>query len=613
MKNLLKNFGIIIIVLLVVASILGYSNFTEEKTEKVGINVLIEDINQENITSIEVRGDTLLVTTKEEGAKQKEVRKELGQSFSELTQNYGVDSEKLKSIDVSVQDETGFKFWAGALLPYLLPILLIIGLIYFMSRQVQGANSKAMGFGQSRAREAKKDEKSKITFKDVAGAKEAKEELQEIVEFLKNPKKFAVMGAKIPKGVLLMGSPGTGKTLMAKAVAGEADVPFFHISGSEFVEMFVGVGASRVRDLFNKAKKVAPAIVFIDEMDAVGRKRGAGLGGSHDEREQTLNQILVEMDGFEPNLGVIVIGATNRPDVLDRALLRPGRFDRRVTVDMPDISDRLAILKVHVGNKPMSKEVNLQKLAERTPGFAGADLANLLNEAAIRAVRLNKKEIDQEDILDSIEKVLLGPEKRSRVMTKHERKMTAYHEAGHAVVGHFLENCDPVRKISIIGRGQAGGYTLSTPERDKRYRTIAQFKDDLAMILGGYVTERMIYGDDQLSTGPSSDLKKATQMATSMVMRYGMSDKLGPRMYGEQEEMIFLAQEIHAKKNYSESTAQIIDEEINRILEEAKIQSKKTIEENRHQMDELVRILLEKETVEQEEFNSIMGTKKEDK
>ena len=441
----------------------------------------------------------------------------------------------------------------------------------------------------------------------MAGAKEAKEELEEVVEFLSSPKKFAEMGAKIPKGVLLMGVPGTGKTLIAKAVAGEANVPFLHMSGSEFVEMFVGVGASRVRDLFKRAKKEAPAIVFIDEIDAVGRRRGAGLGGSHDEREQTLNQILVEMDGFEPNAGVIVIAATNRPDVLDPALLRPGRFDRRVVIDLPDIKDREEILAVHAKNKPLAADVSIRKIAERTPGFSGADLANLLNEAAILTVRRGLKQVGEKEILESIEKVLLGPEKKSRVMSEEERKMTAYHEAGHAIVANFLPNCDPVRKVSIIGRGLAGGYTLSMPDKDVRYQTSAKFKDDLAMMLGGYIVEKMIYGNEQVSTGPSSDLKKATQAVTSMVMRFGMSEKLGPRVFGNNEEMIFLAQEIHEKKNYSEKTAETIDSEISRLLKEAEEKALRILTEHRPQMEALVKVLLEKETVEQEEFRKAVA------
>ncbi|HQL52642.1 MAG: ATP-dependent zinc metalloprotease FtsH [Patescibacteria group bacterium] len=607
MKNLIKNFGIIFISLLLIASFLSFVPMPNEKPENIGVTKLVQEINNNEVKEISVAGDIITVVLKTDN-KVQELKKESGQSFSQLMTDYGVPAEKLQMIEkVEFKDQSGWIYWLGLLLPFLLPILLVLGIIFFMTRQVQGVNNKAMGFGQSSARQSKPDDKNKKTFKDIAGAKEAKEELEEIVDFLKDPKKFTVMGAKIPKGVLLMGSPGTGKTLLAKAVAGEANVPFFSISGSEFVEMFVGVGASRVRDLFNKAKKAAPAIIFIDEIDAVGRKRGAGLGGSHDEREQTLNQILVEMDGFDPNLGVIVIAATNRPDVLDSALLRPGRFDRRVVIDLPDIEDREQILQVHALGKPIAKNVSLREIAERTPGFSGADLANLLNEAAILAVRRNKKQIDKQDILESIEKVILGPEKRSRVMTDKEKEMTAYHEAGHAVVGHFLPNCDPVRKVSIIGRGMAGGYTLSMPDKDVRYQTIAKFKDDLAMILGGYVTEKLIYGEEQLSTGPSSDLQKATQIASKMIMRYGMSENLGPRMYGENEELIFLAQEIHNRKNYSEKVAEEIDLEINKLLADAEKTAETIIKEHRKEMEDLVKHLLEKETIEQEEFKQIMS------
>lgn len=607
MKTLLKNFLIVFGVLLLVTAVLSTANFSTKKPDTASINTLVQDIDSEIVKSIEVRGDYLYVTLKDENVNQLEIKKEAGQSFSELMSNYGVAGDKLAQVDVTVEEETGWKFWAAVLAPWIIPLLLFGVLIFFFTRQVKGANNKAMGFGQSSARQAKPDDKNKKTFKDVAGAKEAKEELMEIVDFLKDPKKFTDMGAKIPKGLLLMGSPGTGKTLLAKSIAGEAGVPFFHISGSEFVEMFVGVGASRVRDLFNKAKKVAPAIIFIDEIDAVGRKRGSGLGGSHDEREQTLNQILVEMDGFDPNLGVIVVAATNRPDVLDPALLRPGRFDRRIVIDLPDINDREEILVVHAKNKPLVKEVSLRKVAERTPGFSGADLENLLNEAAILAVRNKKKEVSEKDILESIEKVMLGPEKKNRVMTEKDREMTAYHEAGHAIVGHFLPHCDSIRKVSIIGRGMAGGYTLSMPDKDMHYNTMVKFNNDLAMMLGGYVTERMVYGDDMLSTGPSSDLKKATSVARSMVLRYGMSDKLGPRQYAENEEMIFLAQEIHDKKNYSEKTAELIDSEIDRILDEAKKTAERIVREHRPQMDKLVQVLIKEETVEEEKFVEIVG------
>ncbi len=607
MKNLFKNFGILILSIVLLITLFSFGNVNQTKPEQTTISTLVQQVNDGAVKSVEVDGDTIRVTLQDENAAQQEIKKEYGQSFTELMTDLGVTPDTLANIEVSIKKEPAWKEVLLALAPYLLPFLLIGGLIFFMSRQVSGANNKAMNFGSTKARETKPDDqKSKKTFKDVAGAHEAKAELEEIVDFLKNPKKFSDMGAKIPRGVLLMGSPGTGKTLLAKAVAGEAGVPFFNISGSEFVEMFVGVGASRVRDLFNKAKKAAPAIVFIDEIDAVGRKRGAGLGGGHDEREQTLNQILVEMDGFEPNMGVIVIAATNRPDVLDKALLRPGRFDRRVVIDMPDIQAREEILTVHAKGKPLAQSVNLKTLAERTPGFSGADLENLLNEAAILAVRRNKKKITEDMVRESIDKVLLGPEKRSRIMTDKERKMTAYHEAGHAIVGHFLEYCDPVRKVSIIGRGMAGGYTLSMPAQDKRYQTISHFKDDMAMMMGGYVAERMIYGDDQLSTGPSSDLKKATQLATAMVTRYGMSYELGPRVYGSNEEMIFLAQEIHEKKNYSEQTAERIDAAINELLVESKKRAADTLNKYRPQMESLVKSLMEKETIEQEDFNRLM-------
>lgn len=608
MNQLLKNFGLIILVLFIAAGLFSMNNAETAKPEKVGVNRLVEEINNEQIAAIAVIGDRVTATLRDDKKTVLEIKKELGQTFSELVETYDIKPEKLQKIDtIEVKDETGWRLWLGVLAPYLLPFLLIGGLIFMMTRQVQGINNRAIGFGQSAARQAKPDDKNKKTFADVAGAVEAKEELEEIVDFLKDPKKFADMGAKIPKGVLLMGPPGTGKTLFAKAIAGEANVPFFHMSGSEFVEMFVGVGASRVRDLFQRAKKTAPAIVFIDEIDAVGRKRGAGLGGSHDEREQTLNQILVEMDGFEPNLGVIVVAATNRPDVLDPALLRPGRFDRRVVIDKPDIKDREAILLVHAENKPFAKDVELKKLAERTPGFTGADLENLLNEAAILAVREGMKQITQAHVLESIEKVVLGPQKKSKVMTEKDKEMTAYHESGHAIVGHFLPHCDPVRKVSIIGRGMAGGYTLSMPTLDVHYKTIAMFKDEMAMAMGGYVAERMIYGDESLSTGPSNDLKQATQLAKAMVLKYGMSDKLGPRNFGENEELIFLAQEIHEKKNYSEKTAELIDEEINLLLAEARDRAEDIVKKNKEKMETLVKRLLEKETVEEAVFVEIVG------
>jgi cell division protease FtsH len=476
-----------------------------------------------------------------------------------------------------------------------------------MMRGVQGANSKAMSFGQSTAKDFKPDEKHSVTFKDVAGAKEAKEELKEIVEFLRFPKKFHELGAKIPRGVLLLGAPGTGKTLLARAVAGEAKVPFFHMSGSEFVEMFVGVGASRVRSLFDKAKKNAPCILFIDEIDAVGRRRGSGLGGSHDEREQTLNQILVEMDGFEPTQNIIVIAATNRPDVLDPALLRPGRFDRRVMIDLPDLKDREEVLLVHARTKPLAKDVDLKKIAERTAGFSGADLANILNEAAILAARESRKEIINEDLFEAIEKVMIGPERKSRVITDHEKKVTAYHEAGHALVSHFLPDADPVHKVSIISRGSAGGYTLKAPTEDRHMHAKSEFISEIAVLLAGHLVEKTIFGE--VTTGATSDLRRATALARSLVTDYGMSDHLGPRTYGEKEEMIFLGREIHEQRDYSEKVAERIDEEIAGFMKQGEEKAQSIINSKTEQLEKIVATLLEKETIEKDEFDRIMGPK----
>ncbi|MDD2758050.1 MAG: ATP-dependent zinc metalloprotease FtsH [Patescibacteria group bacterium] len=607
MKDFLKNFLIVFCALLIIAGVLSFFKSDPAKEpEIIGVAKMAEEINAGAVKKITVEGDLLKVDLKDAAAKAQEVKKEPTESFGDIMKNYGVTDEARKALEVEVKNESSWKFWAANIIPALLPLIIIIVFFYFMSRGVQGMNNKAMGFGQSNPRQAGPNEKDQKTFANVAGATEAKVELEEVVEFLKTPKKFADMGAKIPKGVLLMGAPGTGKTLLAKAVAGEAGVPFFHMSGSEFVEMFVGVGASRVRDLFGKAKKAAPAIVFIDEIDAVGRRRGAGLGGGHDEREQTLNQILVEMDGFEPNIGVIVIAATNRPDVLDPALLRPGRFDRRVVLDLPDIKDREEILAIHAAGKPLAEEVSIRKIAERTPGFSGADLENLLNEAAILTVRRGMKKVGEEEILESIEKVLLGPERKSRVITEKEKKMTAYHEAGHAIVGHLLPNCDPVRKVSIISRGQAGGYTLKMPTEDKHYHTLADFKDELAMALGGYAAEIMIFGAEAISTGPSNDLLNATKMARDMVTRYGMS-KLGPRTFGAHEELIFLGREIHEQQDYSDNTAEAIDKEVSAIIGGALKKAEDTLKDNQDKLEKMVARLMEKETIEQDEIREIMS------
>lgn len=606
MGNLAKNFAIFFLVFLGIIFIFSYFGPSGQKPEKVGIERLVEQVNKEEIASVMVEGDTLKIKLKD--GKEEEVRKETGESFSTLMKNFNVDPNKVAKINIQVKDESGLNFWLLTILPFLLPFLLIGAVIYFMMKSVQGANSKAMMFGQSQAKEFKKDEKERVTFKDVAGAKEAKEELKEVVEFLKHPKKFLELGARIPRGVLLLGSPGTGKTLLARAVAGEAGVPFFHMSGSEFVEMFVGVGASRVRDLFKKAKKNSPCIIFIDEIDAVGRRRGAGLGGSHDEREQTLNQILVEMDGFDPSSNVIVMAATNRPDVLDPALLRPGRFDRQVVLDVPDIADRESILKVHARTKPLAKEVSLRRVAERTPGFSGADLANLLNEAAILAARRNKKLVEMSELFEAIEKVMIGPERKSRVLTDKEKRITAYHEAGHAIIAHFLPNTDPVQKISIISRGQAGGYTLKLPLEDKHMHTKAEFVDELAVLVAGYVTEKEIFGD--VTTGATSDLRRATKLARRLVTDYGMSENLGPRTFGEKEEMIFLGREIHEQRDYSEKVAERIDEEIESFINKAVIVARDVVHKEKANMEKVVEALMVKETLEKEEFEEIVGQKK---
>jgi cell division protease FtsH len=608
MKNLIKNFLIFFTVFLLIAAIFSFFGGTGQKTEQVGVETLIGQINSQNVSKIVVVGNEIRVTLKD--GKSEIVKKEAGDTFSQIVKNYNVDPAQLSGLTVEVQDNQGMDYWLATILPFLIPFLLISVFIYFMMRSVQGANSKAMMFGQSQARETGREFKGKVTFKDVAGAKEAKEELSEVVEFLRNPLKFSDLGARTPRGVLLLGSPGTGKTLLARAVAGEASVPFFSISGSEFVEMFVGVGASRVRDLFRKAKKSAPCIIFIDEIDAVGRRRGAGLGGSHDEREQTLNQILVEMDGFDPNTNVIVIAATNRPDVLDPALLRPGRFDRRVILDEPDLADREAILKVHSKKKPLGKDVSLKRVAERTPGFTGADLANLLNEAAILAAMKNKKIIDLEEIFSSIEKVMLGPERKSRILSDKEKKITAYHEAGHAIVAHFLPHSDPVQKVSIIARGQAGGYTLKIPLEDKHMYSKTEYVEEIAVLLAGYITEQEIFGE--VTTGATSDLRRATNLARKLITDFGMSENLGPRTFGEKDEMIFLGREIHEQRDYSEKVAEQIDKEISNFIDKAVHQAKGLIKSKHEFLEKTVDELMKKETLEKEEFEKIVGPKQKE-
>ncbi len=611
MDKLFKNvIAPTILVFLLISGLMIIYKSPATKVEDISLSKLVNRINAEEVKQIEVSGSDLKIELND-GTKEK-ATKEMESSLVETLANYDVNKEALQKVNVVIKSPSGASFWAGVILPFLLPIIIIIGFLWFMMRQAQRGNSQAMSFGMSKARVLDpKDKKKRVMFKDVAGAKEAKEELMEVVEFLKHPKKFLDMGAKIPKGVLLLGPPGTGKTLVAKAVAGEAGVPFFNISGSEFVEMFVGVGASRVRDLFKQAKKKAPAIVFIDEIDAVGRHRGAGLGGGHDEREQTLNQILVEMDGFETDANIIVLAATNRPDVLDPALLRPGRFDRRVTLDLPDINERKAILGIHCKNKKLEKDVNIENIAQRTPGFSGADLANLVNEAAILSARKNKTKIGMEELRESIEKVMMGPERKSRVIRKDEQKIVAYHEAGHALVAAFSKNADPVQKISIISRGNAGGYTMAVPTEDKMLHSRGYFLDEIAVLLSGFVTEQAIFGD--VTTGASNDLERATNMARNMVTRYGMSS-LGPRTFGKKEELIFLGKEMNEEKNYSEKTAQDIDHEVSTLIEGARKRALELITEKRDKLDKLADTLIEKETIEKEEFDEIVGlTKKKEK
>lgn len=603
MKPLSKNIIIFLLVIIALGVIFSTYKIDNTKPEVIGTSALVEKIEAGEVKKIEVEQDTLSIFTGSE-TESYIVKKEAGESLSDLLTNYGVSSEQLATIDIQVVEPSALVSILKSILPTLIFLIGFLIIFWFLIGQMQGANNKAMTFGQSRAREVS-NKKNKVTFKEVAGAEEAKAEVVEIVDFLKSPKKFADVGAKIPKGVLLMGPPGTGKTLLARAIAGEANAPFFHISGSEFVEMFVGVGASRVRDLFAKAKKAAPCIIFIDEIDAVGRQRGTGLGGGHDEREQTLNQILVEMDGFEANSGVIIVAATNRPDVLDPALLRPGRFDRRVMLDLPTRKDRRAILDIHAKNKPFEEGVNLQRIAERTVGFSGADLMNIMNEAAISAARENKKKISQNHLLESIEKVMLGPERKSNILSKKEREITAWHEAGHAVVGHFLPNCDDVHKISIISRGSAAGYTMSLPTEDKKMHFRQEFIDDMAMMLGGYATEKIMFGD--MTTGASSDLRRATQVAKDLITKYGMSEKMGPRTYGEREEMVFLGRDLHEQRDYSDKTAQEIDDEIKRMVTEALTTATRVVSEQKENMKKVVDVLLDREIIEKEEFETIVG------
>ena len=592
---------LVVIALLILAAFIIF-NPGSGNVKKITLDQFIQEAKSSEIAKITVDGDKLNITRIDDSLEY--TYKESAETLDTLLKD--VPDQAKKNIVVEIQPPNGQDFWINILIS-VLPFLLLVGFFIFMMRQAQNTNNQAMSFGKSRARLYDK-EKHRTTFEDVAGALEAKEELIEIVDFLKNPAKYTSMGAKIPKGVLLVGAPGTGKTLLARAVAGEANVPFFNISGSEFVEMFVGVGASRVRDLFRRAKRNAPCIVFIDEIDAVGRQRGAGLGGGHDEREQTLNQILTEMDGFDRDTNIIVMAATNRPDVLDPALLRPGRFDRRIVVDIPDIADREAILIVHSRGKPLEKSADLYKIAQHTPGFAGADLENLMNEAAILAARRNKKTVGMPELEESIEKVMMGPERKSRVLTKEEKAITAYHETGHALVAQLLPNCDPVHKVSIVSRGMALGVTWFLPDEDKHLKSKSQFEDELCSLLGGYMSEIMVFGE--MSTGASNDLEKATQISRSMVTKYGMSS-LGPVIFGEQNHEVFLGRDFGHVRNYSEQVAAQIDEEIKKIIRHAEDRTREILLAHRKKLEEIVKVLLRKETINRKEFLTFFHKKEE--
>jgi cell division protease FtsH len=569
---------------------------------EVSITAAIQDIQAGKIKTVTVVANKATLDFRNGTQKEQAQLQEQDQLLSKTITDYN-SANPSQTVELKYQPDNNSLSIVGSIVLSLLPVLLIGGFFFYMMRQAQGTNNQALSFGKSRARMFIGN-KPTVTFDDVAGVEEAKQELTEVVEFLKYPEKFSSLGARIPRGVLLVGPPGTGKTMLARAVAGEAGVPFFSISGSEFVEMFVGVGASRVRDLFDQAKRNAPCIVFIDEIDAVGRQRGAGLGGSHDEREQTLNQILVEMDGFDTGTNVIVVAATNRPDVLDPALLRPGRFDRQVVLDRPDIKGRKAILDVHVRGKPLDKNVDLLRIGQISPGFSGADLANVVNEAAILAARRNKKQIGQIDFEEALEKVALGPERRSRVITEKEKWIVAYHEAGHALCFKLLKHTNPVHKISIVARGMAMGVTWSLPQEDRYFRTRTEFEDDIAAALGGWVAEQLHLGGDA-TTGASNDIEKATEMARQMVTKFGMSEKLGPLQYGKTDELIFLGRQIQEERNYSEDVAKIIDSEVHDIVDRARQRAYEVLTTNREKLDLIVSKLIEQETLEADQFNKL--------
>ncbi len=600
MSNLTKNIIWAVITLIVISLVFSYFVGPTNQPKQLSLSQLAADINSNQIKQIKVNGNELDITMSDGSAAVSQ--QEDGTNITDTLKNLGVNPQSLQAVDLRIVNQSGWSFWAGIILPPLIELLAIGFLFWLMFRQAKTGVNQAFNFGRSNLRLS--NIKDRVLFKDVAGLKEAKDELIEVVDFLKNPQKFLDLGARIPRGILLMGPPGTGKTLVARAVAGESNVPFFYISASEFVEMFVGVGASRTRDAFMQAKRAAPAILFIDEIDAVGRQRGAGTGGGSDEREQTLNQILVEMDGFDRDTRVIVLAATNRPDILDPALLRPGRFDRRVILDLPDMRDREAILKIHADGKTLDANVDLHRVAARTPGFSGADLANLMNEAAIAAARHNKKSIGQADLLEAAEKVVMGPERRSRVISQREKEITAYHEGGHALVAASVKDADPVQKVSIISRGFAGGYTMKLPNEEQHLKTRTQFMADLAMMMGGYVAEKTVFGD--VSTGASSDLKEASELARRMVVRYGMSE-LGPIVFGKTEQMMFLGQEISSEKNYSERVASEIDEQVKKFLLHAQETAERVLKTHKAALKKIADTLIEKEVLEQDDFYAVLA------
>ena len=603
-KNGIKQvarFGLFWAIIIFVALIFYAVLFPAANLKEAALSDVVRRANEGKIAKLEIQGNDIKVTAKDQNKPTERSVKESGSIYEQ-----GLNKNAKVEVKVIPPSTTGETMWNLAVL--ILPVLVIVVFFMFMMRQAQGQNNQAMGFGKSKARLYGED-KEKIVFEDIAGNDNAKQDLQEVVDFLKHPKKYKELGAKIPKGVLLVGNPGTGKTMLARAVAGEAGVPFFSISGSEFVEMFVGVGASRVRDLFSKAKKNAPCIVFIDEIDAVGRKRGSGMGGGHDEREQTLNQILVEMDGFDGDTNVIVLAATNRADVLDPALLRPGRFDRRVTITLPERKDREAILKVHFKKKPTDETVDLDKLAAKTAGSSGADLANMANEAAIIAARRNKKKITNDELTEAFERVAIGPERKAKVMNDHEKELTAYHEAGHAIVGHVLPDSDPVHKVTIIPRGGTGGVTWFLPPEDKSYTNVYEFKDILARAMGGRIAEQIIYGDDGITTGAGSDLRKATEIAREMVIEQGMGKSLRDQVFHEDNGGLMF-DKMTRERPYSDETAKLIDQEVSQLINEAKQRAMLVLKANRTFLDKLAEALLKDETLEETAVDEILkGTK----